>query len=191
MKNRFGDPVPLALSLFGFSLVLLGFQFVVTQQVAGAALYAVLVAGILETAAAMLVLIRNETYIATIMGTFGMWLVGFYLLLSGNIHLINPKSIGLYILALLGPIAYMSIPAFRNKLYALQIGFVALFMVNLLLGIGAIENNATIDKVGGLFAFIAAADLWYAAFERLNAATRAPAESTLPSATSPLGAEEG
>jgi len=176
------DPGAIGLSLFGFALFVYGIQFVVYANAApGAAtssvatIYAVLVAAIGETLAGIFYILRGQGYQASILCGFGLWLLGLYLLLTlgADNKAFAPPAVGWYAIALIVPVAYMSIPSFLHRNVPLIAAFVALIGLLLFLGIGFLSANLTAKppvppsvnelRVSGIFAFIAAAALWYRA----------------------------
>jgi hypothetical protein len=176
------DPGAIGLSLFGFALFVYGVQFVVYANAApGAAtssvatIYAVLVAAVGETLAGIFYILRGQGYQASILCGFGLWLFGLYLLLTlgADNKAFAPPAVGWYAIALIVPVAYMSIPSFLHRNVPLIAAFVALIGLLLFLGIGFLSANLTAKppvppsvnelRVSGIFAFIAAAALWYRA----------------------------
>ena len=176
------DPGAIGLSLFGFALFVYGIQFVVYANAApGAAtssvatIYAVLVAAVGETLAGIFYILRGQGYQASILCGFGLWLLGLYLLLTlgADNKAFAPPAVGWYAIALIVPVAYMSIPSFLHRNVPLIAAFVALIGLLLFLGIGFLSANLTAKppvppsvnelRVSGIFAFIAAAALWYRA----------------------------
>jgi len=176
------DPGAIGLSLFGFALFVYGVQFVVYANAApGAAtssvatIYAVLVAAVGETLAGIFYILRGQGYQASILCGFGLWLLGLYLLLTlgADNKAFAPPAVGWYAIALIVPVAYMSIPSFLHRNVPLIAAFVALIGLLLFLGIGFLSANLTAKppvppsvnelRVSGIFAFIAAAALWYRA----------------------------
>src|SRR6266702_4354995 len=163
------DPGAIGLSLFGFALFLYGVQFVVYAGAApGAAtssvatIYAVLVAAAGETLAGILYILRGQGYQASILCGFGLWLFGLYLLLTLGEE--NKAFV---------PDAFMAIPSVMHRNVPLTIAFVALIGLLLFLGTGFLSANLAAKppvppsvnelRVSGIFAFIAAAALWFRA----------------------------
>lgn len=197
------DPGAIGLSLFGFALFLYGVQFVAYANAApGAATssvattYAILVAAVGETLAGLLYILRGQGYQASILCGFGLWLLGLYLLLTLGTEnkAFSPDAVGWYSIALIIPVAYMSIPSFLHRNLPLIIAFVALIGVLLFLGTGFLSANLAAKppvppsvnqlRVSGIFAFIAAAALWYRAMAIVLAIGRIPADQ----ATAPTSA---
>ena len=189
------DPGAIGLSLFGFALFVYGIQFVVYANAApGAAtssvatIYAVLVAAIGETLAGVLYLLRGQGYQASILCGFGLWLFGLYLLLTLGAENKNfsPDAVGWYAIALIVPVAFMAIPSVRHRNVAFSLAFAALIGVLLFLGIGflsadlaakpPVPPSVSLLRVSGIFAWIAAASLWYAAARIVLAIGTSPAD---------------
>src|SRR6266705_1778319 len=176
------DPGAIGLSLFGFALFLYGVQFVVYAGAApGAAtssvatIYAILVAAVGETLAGVLYILRGQGYQASILCGFGLWLFGLYLLLTlgEENKAFAPDAVGWYAIALIVPVAFMAIPSVMHRNVPLTIAFVALIGLLLFLGTGFLSANLAAKppvppsvnelRVSGIFAFIAAAALWFRA----------------------------
>jgi succinate-acetate transporter protein len=194
------DPGAIGLSLFGFALFLYGIQFVVYANAApGAATsaeattYAILIAGAGETLAGILYILRGQGYQASILCGFGLWLLGLYLLLTlgAESKAFSPDAVGWYAIALIVPVAFMSIPSFAHRNVPLVVAFVALIGLLLFLGTGFLSANLTakppvppsVDqlRVSGIFGFVAAAALWYRATEIVLAIGKSPAgQATVP-----------
>jgi hypothetical protein len=189
------DPGAIGLSLFGFALFLYGVQFVVYATAApGAATssvattYAILVAAVGETLAGILYILRGQGYQASILCGFGLWLLGLYLLLTLGTEskAFSPDAVGWYAIALIVPVAFMSIPSFLHRNLPLIVAFVALIGVLLFLGAGFLSANLAAKppvppsvnelRVSGIFAFIAAAALWYRATAIVLAIGKSPAD---------------
>ncbi len=209
-----GDPGAIGLSLFGFALFVYGIQFVAYAGAApGAAtssvatVYAVLVAAAGETLAGILYIIRGQGYQASILCGFGLWLVGLYLLLTlgAENRAFAPPAVGWYAIALIIPVAYMGIPSVLHRNMPLVVAFAALILLLLFLGIGFLSANlaarppvppsVNMLRLSGVFAFIAAAALWYVGARIILAVGKGPAEraaapaapGSQPSLSSPLG----
>lgn len=103
-QAKIGDPGIFALSLFGMALIGLAVTLLLGPKTAGpymgASVFAVLIAGIGEGVGALWYLVRGQSYLAGVLGTFGIWLLGLFLYLtsSPSLHLLTPKGVGLYTL---------------------------------------------------------------------------------------------
>ena len=108
MPDRLGDSSVFGLSTFGFALAVLGTQLTLSSQIAGATVYAVLVAAIGETLAGLWALARGDGYLAGVLTTFGVWLIGYYFFLTAGraAGLVTAKADGVYVLLLVIPLAY-------------------------------------------------------------------------------------
>jgi len=187
------------LSLFGFALFVYGVQFVVYHGAApGAATssvattYAVLVAAIGEIIAGVMYIIRGQGYQASIFCSFGLWLFGLYLLLTlgEENKSFSPYAVGWYAIALVVPVAFMAIPSFQQRNAPLMLAFAALIGLLLFLGIGfltadpaattPVPPSASLLRVSGIFAWIAAAPLWYLAARVVLAISGGPAQDGQP-----------
>jgi succinate-acetate transporter protein len=194
LSSATADPGAIGLSLFGFALFLYGVQFVVYAGAApGAAtssvatIYAVLVAAVGETLAGVLYILRGQGYQASILCGFGLWLFGLYLLLTLGAENKNfsPDAVGWYAIALIVPVAFMAIPSILHRNVPLTIAFVALIGLLLFLGIGFLSANLTAKppvppsvnllRVSGIFAWVAAAALWYRATGIVLTIAKSPA----------------
>lgn len=175
LSSATADPGAIGLSLFGFALFVYGIQFVVYHGAApGAAtssvatIYAVLVAAIGETLTGVLYIVRGQGYQASIMCGFGLWLFGLYLLLTLGVEnkSFAPYAVGWYAIALVVPVAFMAVPSLLHRNFPLLLAFVALIGLLLFLGAGFLSGpppSADLLRISGIFAWIAAAPLWYLA----------------------------
>jgi GPR1/FUN34/yaaH family len=196
LSSATADPGAIGLSLFGFALFVYGIQFVVYANAApGAATssvattYAVLVAAVGETLAGILYVLRGQGYQASILCAFGLWLLGLYLLLTlgADNKAFSPDAVGWYAIALIIPVAFMAIPSIQHRNAAFILAFLALIGLLLFLGIGFLSADLTAKppvppsvnelRVSGIFAFVAAAALWYAAARIILAIGASPAGS--------------
>jgi hypothetical protein len=139
------DPMPIAFALFAFAL---GVYFIRFQGVSAATLaagsttealnYAVLVAGIAEVLGGVLGIIRGIGYPAYVTTTFGVWLLGFYLLVTSGAanKEFTPDALAWYSLMLVVPVAILAVPAFAHRNILFMIAFLALLGLLLFLGLG-------------------------------------------------------
>jgi succinate-acetate transporter protein len=162
VTTKFGNPNIFGLSAFGFSLFLLGMELVVSKTIAGAALYGVLFAGVLEFIAGMWMISKGESYLANILAVFGGWLIGlFFLMTQGkSLGVFNPASFGWYILAIQPPLVMLAVPAFKFGKKMLIGAFVSLFLLVAFLGGGFILGSQGMELFAGIFAFISAFFIW-------------------------------
>jgi succinate-acetate transporter protein len=183
-----GDPMPIAYGLFAFALAVYGIRF---ASVSAATLtagpetmalnYAVLIAGLAEVLAGVLGVIRGNSYPGYVTTTFGIWLIGFYLLVTSGAASkeFTPDALAWYVLILVVPVAILAVPAIMHREIAFTIAFAALIVLLLLLGLGyhsvnhALSAAAATGKPPALsaavgllqasswFGFAAAAAIWW------------------------------
>jgi succinate-acetate transporter protein len=182
------DPMPMAYGLFGFALAAFGLRFMnveaetlASNSTSIAVTYAVLVAGIAQTVAGVLGIVRGMGYPAYVTSTFGIWLLGFYLLATTGAEdeAFTPNALAWYVLLLLVPVAIMAVPAFVHRNIPFSIAFVAVIAALLFFGLGyhnlyevataAAKTKTTPDlstavslvKASGWAAWAAAAAVWF------------------------------
>jgi hypothetical protein len=177
------DPTPIAFGMFGFALLIYGVRFVnvapttLTGASTYAATYGVLIAGLAQTLVAGFAIVRGMSYPGWILGLFGMWLIGLFLLLThidtsplakvpagdarakaaanATIAAWHANSVGWYVLALLIPLVLMAVPAFVHRNVPFFIAFAGLIGLIALLGLAfhsiyAIVTDATKGGSGDL-----------------------------------------
>jgi succinate-acetate transporter protein len=181
------DPLPIAYGLFAFALAVYGIRFAsvnASTLAAGpttvALNYAVLVAGIAEIVAGILAVIRGSSYPGYVTSVFGIWLIGFYLLITTGAasKTFTPDALAWYVLVLIVPVAILAVPAVIHREIAFTVAFVALIVLLLLLGLGyhnlsnaisaatasgkppAVSTAVDLVKASSWFGFIAAAAIW-------------------------------
>lgn len=182
------DPMPVAFGLFAFALALYGVRFIdvgATTLAAGSTTialdYAVLVAAIAEVLAGVLGIIRGIGYPAYVTTTFGIWLLGFFLLITSGAENkeFTPNALGWYALMLVVPVAILAVPAFVHRNYPCIIAFLALIGLLLLLGLGFhdlygqvtstekdkvapdLSTAVNLVKASAWFGFVAALAIWW------------------------------
>jgi succinate-acetate transporter protein len=183
-----GDPMPVAYGLFAFALAVYGIRF---ASVSAATLsagpttvalnYAVLIAGIAETLAGILAVIKGSAYPGYVTSVFGIWLIGFYLLITSGAASkeFTPDALAWYVLVLIVPVAIMAVPAVVHREIAFTAAFVALIALLLLLGLGyhdvqdavatatatgrppSLSTAVDLVKASSWFGFIAAVAIWW------------------------------
>jgi succinate-acetate transporter protein len=183
-----GDPMPVAYGLFAFALAVYGIRF---SGVSAATLaagpetvalnYAVLIAGIAETLAGTLAVIRGSAYPGYVTSVFGIWLIGFYLLITSGAASkeFTPDALAWYVLVLIVPVVILAVPAAIHREVAFTVAFVALIVLLLLLGLGyhnlsnalsaaaaagkppAVSTAVDLVKTSSWFGFVAAAAIWW------------------------------
>jgi len=88
LRSQMADPIPIAFGVFAFALVVYGVRFVAvdTSSIHGptsdALNYAILIAGVAQLLAGAMGIARGISYRGWVTSIFGVWLIGFYLLLT-------------------------------------------------------------------------------------------------------------
>jgi len=182
------DPMPIAYGLFAFALAVYGIRFMTLDAstlAAGSTTvaldYAVLIAGVAETLAGVLGLIKGITYPAYVTTIFGIWLIGFFLLVTSGAKekAFTPDALAFYVLVLIIPVAIMAVPAIVHRNIPFTIAFVALLSMLLLLGLGyhdlynqvstaattkgapSLSTAVSLIKASAWFAFVGALSIWW------------------------------
>jgi len=147
---------------FGFGVAVLGVQQLVPNrpEFIAAAVYALIVAALAEFVGGLWAFLRGETYLGSIGTTFGVWLVGYYLMLTGGI------TAAVYNFALVIPVALLMIPAVKFRLHLFTAIFLFLLLLLLFLGLAntPIAAATTMARLAGLSALVTALLLWWAAW---------------------------
>jgi succinate-acetate transporter protein len=162
------NPGIFPLLLFGYSLAVLGVELLITPAAAGALAFAIFVAAVGETIGGLWEISQGETYIGTVITTFGIWLLGLFLLetVGRVLGLVSPPTLATYFLVLLAPIALLSIPAIKNSMgWPIQGAFVALFLLVLFAGLKFVLANSIYGLAAGIFAWLSALFIWILAAE--------------------------
>jgi len=136
------DPTPVAFALFAFALAVYGVRFVNVSAFTVAAApttialdYAILVAAIAETLVGVLAVIRGLAYRGYVTTIFGIWLLGFYLLITSGAanKAFTPDALAWYVLVLVVPVALLAVPSIVHRNIPFIIAFVAILVLLLLL----------------------------------------------------------
>jgi hypothetical protein len=182
------DPTPVAFALFAFALAVYGIRFASVSATTVAAApttvaldYAILVAGVAETVVGVLAVIRGIAYRGYVTTIFGIWLLGFYLLITSGAQNkeFTPDALAWYVLVLIVPVALLAVPSIVHRNIPFIVAFVAILGVLLLLGLGYhdlhnaiaaaartktppdLSNPVNLLKTSAWFAFTGAAAIWW------------------------------
>lgn len=164
------NPSVFGLLLFGFLLVVIGTYNVVGGG-EGALVFALFIAGVGELLAGLWEVSRGRTHLGNVMVTFGIWILGLFLLetVGGELGLATPLSLSIYFLALLGPVVLMYVPVYKNELdWAVHLAFVALFLLPLFTGVSFLNDSQIFVWLSGLSAYLAAFAIWTLAYEEIH-----------------------
>jgi succinate-acetate transporter protein len=176
------EPKPdiFALLLFGYSLAILGVELFITHKAVGALVFGIFIAGVAESIGGVWEISRGETLIGTTMATFGLWLVGLFLLetVGRILGLVSPATMGTYFLVLLVPIAILAIPPFSNHMgWPIRGAFAALFLLVLFAGVEFVVGMEVLTQIAGILAWISAVFIWVLAIEEVAEIGSTPSES--------------
>ena len=139
------DPVPVGLALFAFALALYGARFITVKDTTLAMgpltvglNYGVLVAAIAESACGLLAIMRGVTYPGYVLSIFGIWLWGFYFLITaGAAHKdFTTDALAWYAFLLDIPVILMAVPAFVHRNIPFIVAFIGLIVLVFFLGLG-------------------------------------------------------
>jgi len=139
------DPVPIGLALFAFALALYGARFIDVKEttlVAGPITiglnYGVLVAAIAEGLCGILAVMRGVTYPGYVLSIFGIWLLGFYFLITAGAGSkeFTPNALAWYVFLLDVPVVLMAVPAFVHRNIPFIVAFIGLIILIFFLGLG-------------------------------------------------------
>ena len=162
------NPGIFPLLLFGYSLVVLGVELLVTPEAAGALMFAIFIAAVGETIGGLWEISQGKTYIGTTVATFGIWLFGLFLLetVGSVLEVVTPVTLATYFLVLLAPVALLAIPAFRNNMgLPIRGAFASLFLLVLFAGLNFVVANPIVQLAAGAFALLSALCIFTLALE--------------------------
>jgi succinate-acetate transporter protein len=116
---------------------------VAANATSDAFVYALLVGGIAETLCGVLGILRGQGYQGCVTCTFGIWLIGFFLLLTvgAKDKTFTPDAVGSYTLILIVPVAIFAVPEFVRLDFPFMIAFAAIIVLLLLLGLAFHDLN--------------------------------------------------
>lgn len=138
-QRGIADPIPMAAAVLAIQLTLYVFRWIsvtpatlATSPLTTAVNYSILTAAIAQIGAGVLCLIRGSAYTGYIATTFGIWLLGFYLLAT-NPHA-DPDAVAWYLFALIVPLVLIMVPAVVHRRIAFVIAFGAIIVLLFLAG---------------------------------------------------------
>jgi uncharacterized protein len=170
LAARLADPVPVGLAGFGLTTFML--SLIETGIISKSALPVVFGAalaygGILQLLAGMWAFVRNNTFAAVALGSYGAFWISFWALNVFYLDKIPAKeqnaALSLFLISWAIFSFYMWIVSFRVNL-AVMLVFLTLWPAYLLIGIGTANNATTVIHVGGAFGIATAILAWYVSF---------------------------
>ena len=168
-----GNPAIFTLLGFGFSVGVLGVQQLLSHpELIGAAVYAIVVGAIAEFVGGMWCFARGETYLGSIVATFGAWLIGYFMLVTQgtSLKLFYPLSGALFCLLLIPPVIMLTVPAIKMRLVGLVWAFIFLIALLLFLGLAnlPLAGIRTFQKIAGVCGIASAIILWSLAWKSIR-----------------------
>lgn len=162
-----GDAGPAALFTFGLALSWVFIAEVVDHAASGALVYGLLIGGIGQTLGGVVAVIRKDNYLANLLLTYGIWLIGFHLL-SVNADLGGTHARAWWSFALVIPSLLLLVPAVRERSTPIILAFVFLIALEVFLGLSLLHTDiGWLSKAVGWSAFASAFPIYFLAYERL------------------------
>jgi succinate-acetate transporter protein len=172
---------PAALGLAGFALATMVLSFINVGVLDDASLpvalgLALAYGGIVQLLAGMWAFIKNDTFAAVALSSYGGFWISFWALNEFFLPKIptgqQADALALYLFAWAVFSFYMWIISFRVSLAVMAV-FLTLWPTYLLLGLGKAVDSTILFNIGGGFGIATAACAWYASFAiTANATTR-------------------
>jgi succinate-acetate transporter protein len=160
---------PAALGLAAFGLTTMALSFVNAGILSSAILpmvgaLALAYGGLVQLLAGMWAFIKNDTFAAVALSSYGGFWISFYLLEHTVLKQIpkayQAEALALYLFVWGGFTLYMWIASMRVSL-AVQAVFITLVPTYVLLGLGKAIPSDTLFHLGGIFGIATAACAWY------------------------------
>ena len=170
LAARLADPVPVGLAGFGLTTFMLSLieAGIIDKSAMPIVLGSALAyGGILQLAAGMWAFVRNNTFAAVALGSYGAFWISFWALNAFYMDRIPTKeqnaALSLFLISWGIFSFYMWIVSFRVNL-AVMLVFLTLWPAYLLIGIGTANDSATVVHIGGVFGIATAVLAWYVSF---------------------------
>jgi uncharacterized protein len=170
LAARLADPVPVGLAGFGLTTFMLSLieAGIIDKSALPVVLGSALAyGGILQFAAGMWAFVRNNTFAAVALGSYGAFWISFWALNAFYMDRIPTKeqnaALSLFLISWGIFSFYMWIVSFRVNL-AVMLVFLTLWPAYLLIGIGTANDSTTVVHIGGIFGIATALLAWYVSF---------------------------
>ena len=174
-----GDPGGAALFTFGLALTWVFVVEVIDHDATGALVFGLLVGGIGQTLGGIIAVLRKDNYLGNLLMTYGIWLIGFFLLSVNDLGTTNARA--WWSFALVIPSLFLAVPAVRTQATAIILAFVFLISLEIFLGLALLNESATwLSTLVGWFALASALPIYYLAYERLMRAVEPAHAPTSP-----------
>jgi uncharacterized protein len=169
--SRFiADPAGLGLAGFALSTMVLSFinaGILPASDLPVALGLALAYGGIVQLLAGMWAFVKNDTFAAVALSSYGGFWISFWALNQFFLPKIPPQhqagALALYLFAWAVFSFYMWIISFKVSM-AIQLVFLTLWPAYVLLGLGKALDSSTLFTLGGAFGIATAAFAWYASF---------------------------
>jgi succinate-acetate transporter protein len=161
------EPAALGLAAFGLTTMVLSFinaGILSTKILPMVGALALAYGGVVQLLAGMWAFIKNDTFAAVALSSYGGFWISFYLLQSTFLKQIpvsaQPEALALYLFAWGAFTLYMWIASMRVSV-AVQSVFITLVPTYVLLGLGKAVPSLVLFHIGGAFGIATAACAWY------------------------------
>ena len=176
LAARLADPVPVGLAGFGLTTFMLSLieSGIIDKSALPIVLGSALAyGGLLQLLAGMWAFVRNNTFAAVALGSYGAFWISFWALNAFYMDRIPTNeqnaALGLFLISWGIFSFYMWIASFRVSLGVMLV-FLTLWPAYVLIGIGTAADAATVTHIGGIFGIATAVLAWYVSFaETLHA----------------------
>ena len=176
LAARLADPVPVGLAGFGLTTFMLSLieSGIIDKSALPMVLGSALAyGGLLQLLAGMWAFVRNNTFAAVALGSYGAFWISFWALNAFYMDRIPTNeqnaALGLFLISWGIFSFYMWIASFRVSLGVMLV-FLTLWPAYVLIGIGTAADAATVTHIGGIFGIATAVLAWYVSFaETLHA----------------------
>ena len=170
LAARLADPVPVGLAGFGLTTFMLSLiEAGIIDKSAMPVVFGAALAygGLLQLLAGMWAFVRNNTFAAVALGSYGAFWLSFWALNAFYMKSIpaNEQNAALALFLISWGIFtfYMWIVSFRVNM-AVMLVFLTLWPAYLLIGIGTGSGSDTVVHIGGIFGIATALLAWYVSF---------------------------
>jgi uncharacterized protein len=170
LAARLADPVPVGLAGFGLTTFMLSLieSGIIDKSALPVVLGAALAyGGLLQLLAGMWAFVRNNTFAAVALGSYGAFWISFWALNAFYMDKIPTNeqndALGLFLISWAIFTFYMWIVSFRVNLGVMLV-FLTLWPAYLLIGIGTASDATTVVHIGGIFGIATAVLAWYVSF---------------------------
>jgi uncharacterized protein len=170
LAARLADPVPVGLAGFGLTTFMLSLieSGIVDKSALPIVLGSALAyGGLLQLFAGMWAFVRNNTFAAVALGSYGAFWISFWALNAFYMDRIPTKeqnaALALFLISWGIFSFYMWLVSFRVSLGVMLV-FATLWPAYVLIGIGTSIDSAVLTHIGGIFGIATAVLAWYVSF---------------------------